>query len=100
MVRRRWGRKGGWIYLDIVFIAPLRAVVALFPSVVHIHKGQVVPHIALVEELVCIVSIDSLVLRPVKDGCAHRHHGTNGSNLHGALQQIFSQDKAQVRWST
>ena len=74
--------------LDIVFIAPLRAEIALLPIIVHIHKGNVVAHIALVEQLVSIVGIHSLVLGSVKDGCADGHHGADSSNLHRALRAL------------
>lgn len=57
--------------LDIIFIAPLSAKIAFLPGVVHIHEGEVVPHISLMEQLVSIVGIYSLVLGPVKDGCTH-----------------------------
>lgn len=72
--------------LNIVFVTPLSAEVALFPSVVDIHECNVIPNIALVEELVSVVSVHSLVLGAIENGCTDRHHGTDGGDLHRALQ--------------
>ena len=45
-----------------------------------------IPHIASVEVLVCIVSKDGLVLGPVEDATAGTHHGCYGHNLLRTLQ--------------
>mmetsp|Transcript_7589 Transcript_7589/g.46719 ORF Transcript_7589/g.46719 Transcript_7589/m.46719 type:complete len:209 (+) Transcript_7589:491-1117(+) len=81
-----------------VLKAPLRAVVGLYPGIIYVHQCKMVPHLSSIEVGLCIVCMDPLVLRPVKDCVPYAQHTADGGNLLGALVLLACKQHFAEHW--